>query len=81
PAAGDCNSAEFCTGSSNDCPPDSLAPAGTPCSMGSGGGIPCGGTSPTCSASGVCIGGCRVGDGFCCDDHGMGEMCYRAPCR
>jgi hypothetical protein len=49
--------------------------------MGSGGGIPCGGTSPTCSASGVCIGGCRVGDGFCCDDHGMGEMCYRAPCR
>jgi hypothetical protein len=56
-AAGDCDVAEFCTGSDADCPSDSFEPDGTPCDDGL-----------FCTDTDTCQEGNCVGSGDTCDD-------------
>jgi len=70
PAAGQCDVAESCTGSSGACPTDGFAAATTACVGTSSGGV-CDGTD-SCNGSGVCVDGfaaattiCRPAAGQC----------------
>jgi len=66
-AAGDCDVAEFCTGSSAACPADVLEPNGTECRASTGNCDPaetCTGGSAACPADDV-ITTCTDGDGCC----------------
>src|SRR5262249_49207916 len=57
PAAGDCDVAEYCTGSSADCPADIKEPDATACTDGS-----------LCTTSDHCSSGVCVGTTVVCDD-------------
>lgn len=70
PAAGICDSAEHCSGSSGSCPTDGFASSGTPCRASMGVcdlGETCTGSSATCPADGKISAGtqCRASAGAC----------------
>ncbi|HEY3446479.1 MAG TPA: MYXO-CTERM sorting domain-containing protein, partial [Myxococcales bacterium] len=69
-AAGDCDLAESCTGSSASCPVDGFAPAGTACRVAAGDcdlAESCSGSSASCPVDGFVPAGtaCRVAAGDC----------------
>jgi hypothetical protein len=71
-AAGGCDVAEVCNGSSSACPTNQFLPNGTPCN-----GDACSGTG-TCQA-GVCTGGTPVSCGPCETCNPVGGGCVAAP--
>jgi len=80
-AAGDCDVAEVCTGTSSACPADAMKSAGTECRAAAGEcdvAETCSGTSPTCPADRKRTSVCRASAGPCdpaerCD--GVSDTC------
>ncbi|MCX8174877.1 MAG: DUF5011 domain-containing protein [Candidatus Micrarchaeota archaeon] len=71
-AAGTCDVAEYCTGTSETCPQDSFQPEGFSCSD----GLYCNGAE-TCDGNGNCVGGTAVD----CSANNIGEIgtCFNDP--